>query len=118
MVAAAILVVTSHGAFLAQRILSRTYRLTEQAVCDLLMHSAVKGYRFRNYPHGDGISLAQRGWFEGLLSDHPFGQVSYQPARWDDHQDVPCLRCAAVTTTCFECKGLPAHDAAVLALRD
>lgn len=133
MAAGAILVVTSHGTFVAQRMLSWTYGLTEQAACGLLADSAVNGYGFRNYPGGDGygISLAQRGWFETLFSDGPFELVSYQPAGWDDHQDVlalrrreaaPALRRSwrrpAAATNWFERGGSPASDAAAQVLRD
>ena len=88
------LVVTSHGSFVAKRMLSYTYGLTEDAARGLLADRQMHGYAFRAYPGGTsyGISLASRAWFHDVFADGPLFLVRYWERAWDDHQDVLALR--------------------------
>lgn len=88
------LVVTSHGSFVAGRLLSYRYGLTDQAARGLLADAATDGYGYRSYPGGEGygISLARRAWCEDLFADGPLRLDGYEEQGWDDHQDVLVLR--------------------------
>jgi SAM-dependent methyltransferase len=88
------LIVTSHGDYVATRLRSTTYGLTEAAACGLLTQYMREGYGYRGYD-GDpsyGVSLAARAWYEALLAGSPLRLQSYYERGWDRHQDVLVLR--------------------------
>lgn len=88
------LVVTSHGAFVARRLLSYRYGLTDPAARGLLADAAMEGYGYRSYPGGEGygISLARRAWYDDLFADGPLRLDGYEEQGWDEHQDVLVVR--------------------------
>ncbi len=88
------LIVTSHGAFVARRLLSYRYGLTDPATRGLLADAAMDGYGYRSYPGGEGygLSLAWREWYEHLFATGPLRLEAYEEQGWDDHQDVLVMR--------------------------
>ncbi len=88
------LIVTSHGAFVADRLRLWPYGLTTPAARGLLAEARMAGYGFRGYSGGQhyGISLASRCWFEHTLASSPLCLQSYQERGWDEHQDTLVLR--------------------------
>ncbi len=93
------LVITSHGAFVAQRLLTWNYGLTDDAVRGLLADSWLNGYGYRGYPGSEvyGLSLVRRTWYEDLFASGPLRLDNYEEQGWDDHQDVLVLRHRAWT---------------------
>jgi SAM-dependent methyltransferase len=88
------LVITSHGSFVAERLLVWNYGLTDDAVRGLLADHWMHGYGYRAYPgaEGYGISLARRAWYEDLFAAGPLRLDRYEAQGWDDHQDVLVVR--------------------------
>lgn len=88
------LVMTSHGSFVAHRLLSWRYGLTDSAVRGLLADTWMEGYGYRSYPgsEGYGISLIRRAWFEDLFAEGPLQLEEYKEQAWDEHQDVLVVR--------------------------
>lgn len=88
------LIVTSHGAFVARRLLSYRYGLTDPATRGLRADAVIDGYGYRSYPGGEGygISLAWREWYEQLFATGPLRLKAYEEKGWDDHQDVLVVR--------------------------
>ena len=101
------LMITSHGAFVAQRLLSYRYGLTDSAARGLLSDATIDGYGYRSYPGGEGygISLARRSWYENLFAVGPLRLASHEEQAWDDHQDV-LLICRAADTPALPTQGL------------
>jgi SAM-dependent methyltransferase len=88
------LIVTTHGAYVADRLRSYNYGLEDEAACALLAEYRMHGYGYRGYGGGAhyGISLTDRGWIEDLLAKGALALQSYQPRGWDRHQDALVLR--------------------------
>lgn len=90
----AFLVMSSHGAYVADRMLSWDYGLgLARARCVVEEHRAT-GYGFRDYPGGEGygVSLISRQWIENALQGSPLRLTGYTERGWDDHQDIVVLR--------------------------
>ena len=88
------LVVTSHGAHVAERLREWHYGLSPAAARGLLADHRMDGYGFRGYS-GDpcyGISLASRAWFEHAVAGSPLCLQSFRERGWDRHQDAVTLR--------------------------
>ena len=88
------LVVTTHGKYVADRLIKTTYGLTEDAARGLQGQYLLTGYGYRDYD-GDptyGISLIARPWLETLLADSALRLQFYIERGWDRHQDVAVLR--------------------------
>ncbi len=90
------LVVTSHGEYVATRLRTTTYGLSEPAACGLTGQYLKDGYGYRGYDGGPdyGISLTARAWYENVLADSPLRLQSYHDRGWDRHQDALVLRLA------------------------
>ncbi len=88
------LIVTTHGAYVADRLRSYNYGLTDEAACALLVDYRRHGYGYRGYGGGPhyGVSLTDRGWLEDLFADGVLALQSFQPRGWDRHQDALVLR--------------------------
>ncbi len=88
------LVVTSHGAYVAERLRAWNYGLSDDAARGVLADAAMDGYGYRHYAGGEGygISLVSPRWLEALLADGSLQLDAYEPRGWDDHQDVLVLR--------------------------
>lgn len=91
------LVVTSHGDYVATRLRSWTYGLSEPAARGLLAQYLEEGYAYRGYGGNPdyGISLVAHTWYESALAGSPLRLRSYQRRGWDDHQDVVVMQLAA-----------------------
>ena len=87
-------VLTSHGSFVARRLVAWHYGLSEDAARGLLADCRMEGYAYRPYPgsHGYGVSLTRREWFEQVIPEGAFRLAAYREQAWDHHQDVVVLR--------------------------
>ena len=100
-----ILVMSSHGDLIAQRMRTRTsYGLHLKTITALIEEYGRSGYGYGDYPgrQGYGVSVISHRWFERALDGSPLSLNSFWPAAWDDHQDVLVLRLAGehdVTTS-------------------
>lgn len=92
----AVLVVSSHGEFVEQRLRSWDYGLGRGRARTVVEDYERLGYGYRDYPGGQGygISLISRDWLARALDGSPLRLVSYADRGWDDHQDVMVLRLA------------------------
>jgi SAM-dependent methyltransferase len=95
----AVLVVSSHGEFVEQRLRSWDYGLGRRRARAVVEDYERSGYGYRDYPGGQGygISLISREWLARALDGSPLRLVSYTDRGWDDHQDILVLRLAADT---------------------
>lgn len=90
-------VVTSHGPFVAGRLLARKEALyellLEQERAVLRQYFAV-GYGYAPYYHSDdyGISLISKSWLESHAANAGLSVVNYEDHGWDFHQDVMALQ--------------------------
>lgn len=101
-----VLVFTTHGPWVVQRIRSRscTYGLEERILPGLIEDYDRDGFGYRDYPpevlrhariEGDyGISLTSPAWVCSQLEKWPdLRLLTYTERLWDDHQDVvACTR--------------------------
>ncbi|WP_458095237.1 glycosyltransferase [Roseomonas sp. WA12] len=101
------LVVTSHGEYVAERLRSWNYGLSEPAARGLIAQYLMHGYGYRGYDGSPdyGISLAARAWYETQLVGSGLRLQSYQERGWDEHQDVLVIRRAAAS----QLRGMPAR---------
>ena len=90
----AVLVVSSHGEYVAERLRSWDYGLGAGNAKIVLDQYERTGYGYRDYPGGTGygISLIRRSWLERALAGSPLRLDAYIPRGWDNHQDVVVLR--------------------------
>jgi trans-aconitate methyltransferase len=97
------LIVTTHGEFVAERLRTTTYGLTEAAARGLYGQYLTSGYGYRGYDGNVsyGISLSARAWFETLLANSNLRLQSYHERGWDQHQDVLVLRPAKASRNAF-----------------
>jgi SAM-dependent methyltransferase len=89
------LVVTSHGEYVAARLRSHTYGLTEPSARGLIAQYLADGYGYRGYDGGAsyGVSLVARAWWENLLATRSSLRLqSFSESGWDRHQDVLVIR--------------------------
>jgi SAM-dependent methyltransferase len=89
----AILVVSSHGKLVEERLRSWDYGLGKRRARAVLTEYERTGYGYRDYPggRGYGISLINKGWIEQALEGSPLRLASYVERGWDDHQDILVL---------------------------
>ena len=101
------LVVTSHGEYVATRLRSWNYGLSEPAARGLIAQYLTDGYGYRGYDGSPdyGISLAARAWYETQLAESGLRLQSYQERGWDQHQDVLVIRRAPAS----QLRGRPAR---------
>ncbi len=90
----ALLIVSSHGEHVADRMRSWNYGLGTGDVKVVLDQYKRTGYGYRDYSGGTGygISLIKRGWIEHALDGSPLRMDAYIERGWDDHQDVIVMR--------------------------
>jgi SAM-dependent methyltransferase len=89
----AILVMSSHGKWVEERLRSWDYGLGKRRARAVLTEYERTGYGYRDYPggRGYGISLIDKGWIEQALDGSPLRLASYVERGWDDHQDILVL---------------------------
>ena len=92
----ALLVVTSHGDYVADRLQSWDYGLGAGNARIVLDEYERTGYGYCDYPGGTGygISLIRRSWLERALAGSPLRMDAYLDRGWDNHQDVVVMRLA------------------------
>ena len=92
----ALLVVTSHGDYVADRLQSWDYGLGAGNARIVLDEYERTGYGYCDYPGGTGygISLIRRSWLECALAGSPLRMDAYLDRGWDNHQDVVVMRLA------------------------
>ena len=88
------LVVSSHGATIADGLKQWLYGLEPQSAAAILDQYAAEGYGHRGYGQSDGygISLTDRHWWRRAAAELGFTLVSYEERAWDGHQDILVLR--------------------------
>ena len=90
-------VVTSHGAFVAGRLLlsdTSKYGLDPTIEAKILAQYLDEGYGYHDYPEqpGYGISLISRDWMTDAAASVGLRIESFQDHGWDNHQDVIALQ--------------------------
>jgi SAM-dependent methyltransferase len=90
----AVLVVSSHGPFVAQRLREWDYGLGPARARAVLRGHDRDGYGYRDYPGstGYGVSLIRRDWLDEALRDSPLRLAAHVERGWDRHQDLLVLR--------------------------
>lgn len=93
-----VLVFTTHGAIVEQRLSSRTriYGLAEDAVDTVLLGVSQSGYGFAGYPHSPsyGISIARPSRMIAMLEAEGMRSIMFKDQGWAAHQDVYASRLA------------------------
>jgi SAM-dependent methyltransferase len=90
----AFLVMSSHGAYVADQMLSWDYGLGPVRARRVVEEHRATGYGYRDY-HGSkgyGVSLISRQWIENALRGSPLRLIRYTERGWDDHQDIVVFR--------------------------
>ena len=90
----ATLVISSHGATIADGLKQWLYGVEPPSAAAILDDYAADGYGHRGYGQSDGygISLTDRHWWQRAAAAHGFTLVSYEERAWDGHQDILALR--------------------------
>ena len=100
-----LLVFTTHGPFVAQRLRKREfhYGLDETLIPAMIDEYDATGYGYLDYPRAVldriglrkyGIQISRPGWVRHHIKQRPtLRLVSYSERAWDNHQDsVACIR--------------------------
>jgi SAM-dependent methyltransferase len=94
--AGGILIFTSHGPFVRERIKNgeKTYGLDAEGIAQLLRSYDESGYGYADYPgQADyGISVSSAGWLRGQFKQiRGWTEIYGKERGWADHQDVFCI---------------------------
>jgi SAM-dependent methyltransferase len=89
-----VLILTSHGTFVAKRILHNHYGLLEHDVSSVLAGYFSVGYGYADYPNSSnyGISIISRTWLDTFFQGTNFIISEHYEQLWDNHQDVFIVR--------------------------
>jgi hypothetical protein len=87
-----LLIISNHGKFAKDRILSGEYHygLDTASLQSLIEKYNTVGYGYVDYSGvtGYGVSIVSRNWIEGLFTSEQCTIVDYVERGWDHHHDV------------------------------